>query len=1127
MNRIPSSRWGRVLLVAIACLLAISGLTPFGGIGQARAAMTVETSAQADSAVIAPGTTTTIHLQVTPSENASLLLDLELFNSSLTRIHQSVQDHIEVTAGEQKTVAFEWKVPAGLPAGTYIVSFGVFGAGWSGMHKWHAAAATITIGGTGTGGGSGGNGGGTGGDGGSEQPVTFESAAAITPVEVEQGAAATIQASIKASAAAAAVAEVRIVSPSGQVAASESYSRTFGSTATVLPLTWLTAADTAVGRYTVEVLLYSADRSKLLHENRSAGQLTVKAKAEAPAGGFVVSVENDGNPRTAAPSPGFEIKNTSTQPLKLSAIKLRYYFTIDGEQELSVDFWTMLGSKSLVTTKFEKMPIPSAKADYYLEIGFSEAAGSLAPGKQTGVYTWFHKPDWSSMDQTNDYSYSGASDPEPSQLVTAYVDGVLQWGSEPELLDMPAAPAGIKAVPTSSSVVFTWEPVDGADSYELLADGIAVKNITTAGYIDSYLSPGTPHKYKIRTRKGDAYSIWSAPIAVRTTGLTAIPAPVNVKAKTTSSTVTLSWNASPVKVSGYQLDIDGTMIDLPSTQLTYAHEGLASGTVHHYRVRGVDGADKGAWSDEVRANTTRQVTGAFDVAFTVDPEAGRAPISPYIYGANEDMTGTENFTARRMGGNRMSTYNWENNASNSGSDWIHHNDGFVPWYYGNIPEAQWKVPGIAAIGFHEQSLKKGAYSLVTLQTAGYAAADYNGTVRDSERAPSSRWVEVAPAKGAPLSLTPDLNDGKVYMDEFVNLLVNTFGPASSKTGIKGYAIDNEPGLWTETHNRMHPDQPLSVEILSKGVALAKAVKAVDPSSELFGPVLYGFSEYYDMQASTDWVQFKDSYDWYIDYYLDNMRKESEKSGKRLLDVLDLHWYPEISDASGTRVTNSASNDNIELNKLRLQAPRSLWDASFIENTWIGRWSSQFLPMIPRLQQSIGQYNPGTKLAFTEHNFGGENHITGGLAAADVLGIFGKFGVYLSTFWKMDNTLEEAPYVSAAYRLYNNYDGANGKYGDTLVKTETNDIENSSIYGSVFREDDGTLHLIVMNKNYDHTMNAKLDIAGSTSYTSARIFALGGDSPDVQEQAPIAGIEGNELNLAIPKLTAYHIVLSAE
>jgi hypothetical protein len=834
-----------------------------------------------------------------------------------------------------------------------------------------------------------------------------------------------------------------------------------------------------------------------------------------------VNVKTGNNHSTQMPSPGFEIHNMIKSPIPLKDVKVRYYFTIETEKPLTIGYWTTT-IKENVTSKFVKMPIPSEQADHYLELGFTDDASTLQPGSKVGIYTWINKNDWSSFIQSNDYSFSNSTDYLENEKVTAYMAGQLKWGMEPTLKDMPAFPINIKAISEDTKITVQWDPVKDATGYDLEADGTIIENIAGTSYMNKWLNPGTRHTYKVRARKGSTLSVWSSPLSVKTTGEQDLPAP-SVTAKKSTNQITLNWSALKEEITGYEIEVDGILLDLGKST-TYTHSNLASPSTHTYRVRAKDGETLGKWSSLLSLNTIFEPTGTFDVYFSVDSAKDKAPISPYIYGTNDDLTGTENFTARRIGGNRMTTYNWENNASNAGDDWHHSSDNYIPWYYGEIPwGGNMDEPGIGISGFHQKSLNQNAYTLATLQTSGYVAADKNGNVTEYEKAPSSRWVKVMPSKNAPFSLIPDLTDNAVYMDEFVNYLVHKHGNASTSTGIKGYSIDNEPALWSKTHPYMHPEKATSVEVLTKSIELSKAVKKVDPFAEMFGPVLYGFSSYLFLD-SNDWDSIKGSYDWYIDYYLDKMRMASAEEGKRLLDVLDLHWYPEVASSTGVRITSSNTNDNIEVNKLRLQAPRSLWDASYQENSWIGQHYRSFLPLIPRLQQSIDTYNSGTKLAFTEFNYGGESHVTGGLATADVLGIFGKYNVYMANYWKMVNKTEDAPYSSAAFKIYNNYDGKGSKFGDTRVKAETSDIENSSIYGSTFKDNEDSLHLIVMNKNYDHDMNAIFDLAGD-EYKSARVFAFDQESSTITERDPVTAIQNGRFTYNIPELTVCHIVLS--
>jgi len=501
------------------------------------------------------------------------------------------------------------------------------------------------------------------------------------------------------------------------------------------------------------------------------------------------------------------------------------------------------------------------------------------------------------------------------------------------------------------------------------------------------------------------------------------------------------------------------------------------------------------------------------VNFTVDISKDRIPISPYIFGTNgQSDDSDENITARRAGGNRWTGYNWENNASNAGSDYIHHSDDYMTY---QLPAAVQNIPGIAALAFHEESQKIGAYSLVTLQAAGFVARDKNGTVEQSQTAPSNRWDEVKFQKGSAFSLVPNTGDGFVYTDEEVNYLVNRLG-SSATTGIKGYSVDNEPSLWPSTHPRIHPAQTTCKEVIDKTVGIAKAVKSVDPTAEIFGPAMFGFSEYMKNQDAPDWNQYQ-SYGTWVNAYLAKMKEEEDKAGKRLLDVLDLHWYPEAQgkDKNGNNVRIAlSSNSDPGVAKARIDAPRSLWDSSYTEDSWIGQYFSP-VALFPSLRASIDKYYPGTKLAFTEINYGGDHHISGAIAMADVLGLFTKYGVYMANYWE---PVED--YVSAAYKLYRNYDGNKSTYGNENVRATTDDKVNSSIYASL--SNDGKLHVILINKNAKDSLEVNLtDI--QQSYTAKDLYKIDAMSSMIVHQDVPVQLGLFTTRYTMPPLSIHHLV----
>ncbi len=80
------------------------------------------------------------------------------------------------------------------------------------------------------------------------------------------------------------------------------------------------------------------------------------------------------------------------------------------------------------------------------------------------------------------------------------------------------------------------------------------------------------------------------------------------------------------------------------------------------------------------------------------------------------------------------------------------------------------------------------------------------------------------------------------------------------------------------------------------MAVSLAVKNVDPNAQMLGPVSYGFEGYLTFQGAPDWkAPLSTGYSWFLDYYLDKMDANSVVAGKRLLDALDVHWYPEAQD----------------------------------------------------------------------------------------------------------------------------------------------------------------------------------------------------------------------------------------
>jgi endoglucanase len=133
--------------------------------------------------------------------------------------------------------------------------------------------------------------------------------------------------------------------------------------------------------------------------------------------------------------PHFNIVNPGGSAVPLSELKIRYWYTREGTtgQNFFCDWSAISGGCSNLTSSFVPLSPARTGANFYLEIGFTSAAGSIAAGGQSGeIQSRFAKTDWSNFTETGDYSF------DPTKIsfadwtrVTLYRNGVLVWGVEP------------------------------------------------------------------------------------------------------------------------------------------------------------------------------------------------------------------------------------------------------------------------------------------------------------------------------------------------------------------------------------------------------------------------------------------------------------------------------------------------------------------------------------------------------------------------------------------------------------------------------------------------------------------------------------------------------------------------
>lgn len=510
------------------------------------------------------------------------------------------------------------------------------------------------------------------------------------------------------------------------------------------------------------------------------------------------------------------------------------------------------------------------------------------------------------------------------------------------------------------------------------------------------------------------------------------------------------------------------------------------------------------------------------VEISINTTSGRKLISPYIYGMTDNVD-VSDVTLRsiKQFGAKLSTYNWENNFSNSGSEWFNTSDNSLVSGYNT---AEQRNPGLVANSFFNLSKANTIpFTMMTLPMLGFVAADGNGPILENQIAPSERWVKTVPRKESPLSLLPNTEDGTVYIDEYLNHIMNKYGK-STTTGIKGYALDNEPELWSSVHNTAHSEPLTCQEMLEKSISYSSIIKGLDESALVFGGQLSGMHGYLNLNNAADWNNLKGEYTWFIDYYLSEMKKAGIAVNRRLLDVLDVHYYSIDAAEDDKTVVECTDYSHIECNKKRMQSTRTLWDGSYTENSWIGKTCREYIPLLPTLQARISRYYSGTKLSLSAYNFGGGSDISGGIAQVDALGSFANEGVYLAC---LAPTNQDISYQKSGINIFTNYDGNYSSFGNTLVSSQTSNIENSSVYASISNSNEDALKIVLVNKNYDSKESFKINITSSTAYLGGAIYGFDSTSPEIRSFGNIKNIKENAFTYSMNPRSVVQIVLTKD
>lgn len=462
------------------------------------------------------------------------------------------------------------------------------------------------------------------------------------------------------------------------------------------------------------------------------------------------------------------------------------------------------------------------------------------------------------------------------------------------------------------------------------------------------------------------------------------------------------------------------------------------------------------------------------VNVNVDASIGRKPISPYIYGKNNNIS--ENSSSpttsvqwqflrevglrfsRENGGNNCTRYNWRKKIT-CHPDW-YNNVYITDWDYqakklgDSLPNAQ-GMWGFQLIG------KVASNSTNNFNDWAYnGSAWWSGTAQNlaGGGTPNGAGGSVASVNG-----NPNLYLENWTADSTVNILNRWFGNGGlglSNSRIQYWSMDNEPDIWNSTHDDVMPSQPTAEAFMQLYFSVAKKARLKFPAIKLTGPVPASEWQWYSWNNNKIVAQNGKSYTW-LEYFIKRIAEEQTATGIRLLDVIDIHSYPNESNSS----------DIVQLHRLYFDTTYNYPGANGVKTIAASGWDNTITQefVFERCNRWLNQYmgmNHGVKLGVSEYGYTHVNANVSSVSYASLLGTFADNGVDFLTPWFWNIGQWETMHLFSKYAK------------TTRIKSVSTDELNVSSYSSINSTND-SMTVIFVNRHLTAVKTVSMAISNFT------------------------------------------------
>lgn len=516
------------------------------------------------------------------------------------------------------------------------------------------------------------------------------------------------------------------------------------------------------------------------------------------------------------------------------------------------------------------------------------------------------------------------------------------------------------------------------------------------------------------------------------------------------------------------------------------------------------------------------------VQITIDAASASKPVSPNIYGKNNCLSdnpasplslsqwqflrdvGIKMF--RESGGNNSTKYNWRKKLT-SHPDW-----------YNNVYKHDWDY----AAGTLLANLPR-ATGMWTLPLIGKAAANTSNNFNDWSYNNSKWWEGVnqnlagggtANTAGGSKALkegNPALYTQDWPPDSVVGILNKWFGTGGlgyDKNRLPYWSMDNEPEIWSGTHDDVMPVQMPADTFMQRWFATAKKARALFPGIKLVGPVPANEWQWYNWNGN--WISYGGKNYVWLEFFIKRIADEQKASGVRLLDVLDIHFYP----------GETSTSDIVQLHRVWFDRNYVYPGNNGVHR--IGGWDTGINKeyIFGRCQDWLTRYlgpDHGVTFAVTETDIKSSDPNIRAVWYASNLGEFARQGVEIFTPWGW------APGMYEVLHLFSRYNQE--KY---IPGTSTDEM-NVSAYPTLNAAGD-SLTVALVNRSQSTSKDIRLTINNfNLSEDSASYFRIN-SLPTAEtfkshtNNALKSGVvvpEGKEINLTLPPLSVTTLLLNSK